>query len=304
MGKAAADEASNKTGVGAPAIKRLWLIFAVVTTVFWGVWGAFIEIPEKAGFPATLGYTVWALVMIPPALVALAVIRFKLEYDLRSIMYGSIVGLLGAGGQLILFEALRTGPAYLVFPIISMYPVITVLMSTTLLHERAKRRSWIGIGLALPAVVMLSYVPPGNTAVHGYGWLLLAALVSLAWGLQAYFMKFATNTIKAESIFFYMMATAVLLIPFAIAMTDFSKPIEWGFKGPYLAALIQVLNSIGALTLVYALRYGKAIIVVPMSALAPVLTVILSLILYQVIPTPVVTVGIVFASIAMVLMAE
>ena len=86
MGKAAADEASNKTGVGAPAIKRLWLIFAVVTTVFWGVWGAFIEIPEKAGFPATLGYTVWALVMIPPALVALAVIRFKLEYDLRSIM--------------------------------------------------------------------------------------------------------------------------------------------------------------------------------------------------------------------------
>ena len=185
-----------------------------------------------------------------------------------------------------------------------MYPVITVLMSTTLLHERAKRRSWIGIGLALPAVVMLSYVPPGNTAVHGYGWLLLAALVSLAWGLQAYFMKFATNTIKAESIFFYMMATAVLLIPFAIAMTDFSKPIEWGFKGPYLAALIQVLNSIGALTLVYALRYGKAIIVVPMTALAPVLTVILSLILYQVVPTPVVTAGIVFASLAMILMAE
>ena len=159
-------------------------------------------------------------------------------------------------------------------------------------------------GLALPAVVMLSYVPPGNTAVHGYGWLLLAALVSLAWGLQAYVMKFATNTIKAESIFFYMMVTALLLIPFAIGMTDFSKPIEWGFKGPYLAALIQVLNSIGALTLVYALRYGKAIIVVPMSALAPVLTVILSLLLYRVVPTPVVTVGIIFASIAMVLMAE
>ena len=34
---------------------KSWLIFALVTAVFWGVWGAFIEIPEKAGFPATLG---------------------------------------------------------------------------------------------------------------------------------------------------------------------------------------------------------------------------------------------------------
>src|SRR5512142_201622 len=108
-------------------------MFAIFTTVSWGIWGAFIEIPEKAGFPATLGYTVWALVMIPPALVALWVIRFKLEYDLRSVALGSAIGLLGAGGQLILFEALRIGPAYLIFPIISMYPVITVLMSTSLL---------------------------------------------------------------------------------------------------------------------------------------------------------------------------
>jgi drug/metabolite transporter (DMT)-like permease len=275
-----------------------------VTTVFWGVWGAFIEIPEKAGFPATLGYTVWALVMIPPAIVGLMVIRFRLDCDWRSIGLGSAVGLLGAGGQLILFEALRTGPAYLVFPIISMYPVFTVLLSTTLLHERATRRSWIGIGLALPAVVMLSYQPPGSTVAQGYGWLVLAAAVSVMWGLQAYVMKFATGTVKAESIFFYMMATAVILIPVAIAMTDFSRPIEWGFRGPYLAAIIQSLNSVGALTLVYAVRYGKAIIVVPMTALAPVLTVVLSLILYQVIPNPVVVAGIVFASLAMILMAE
>jgi drug/metabolite transporter (DMT)-like permease len=45
-----------------------------------------------------------------------------------------------------------------------------------------------------------------------------------------------------------------------------------------------VLNSVGALCLVYAVRFGKAIIVVPMTALAPVLTIILSLILYRVVP--------------------
>ncbi|MCX6326704.1 MAG: hypothetical protein NT144_08680 [Bacteroidia bacterium] len=44
---------------------RMWLIYAIITTIFWGVWGAFIEIPEKSGFPATLGYVVWSLTTIP-----------------------------------------------------------------------------------------------------------------------------------------------------------------------------------------------------------------------------------------------
>ena len=63
----------------------------MITTIFWGVWGALIEIPEKAGFPATLGYSVWALTMIPPALVALGIIKWKLEYDGRSILLGCII---------------------------------------------------------------------------------------------------------------------------------------------------------------------------------------------------------------------
>ena len=283
---------------------RLWLGFALVTTSFWGLWGAIIEIPEKAGFPATLGYSVWALTMIPPALVALRLINWKLEYDKKSILFGAIIGFLGAGGQLVLFQALRMGPAYLVFPIISLSPVVTILMSFFLLKERASRLGWIGIALAIIAIPFLSYSDPGETTVSGYLWLAFAFLVFLAWGFQAYFMKFANETMKAESIFFYMMATGILLVPFALWMTDFSQTINWGFKGPYLAALIQILNSIGALTLVYAFRYGKAIIVSPMTnAIAPVITVIISLIIYQRVPHLLIMTGMVIALIATFLMA-
>ena len=56
-----------------------WHIFTLITVSFWGVWGALIEIPEKAGFPATLGYTVWAFTMIPPAIIALKLVKWKLE---------------------------------------------------------------------------------------------------------------------------------------------------------------------------------------------------------------------------------
>ena len=126
----------------------------------------------------------------------------------------------------------------------------------------------------------------------------------LAWGAQGYIMRFANETMKAESIFFYMMVTAVILIPFAIWMTDFSIPINTGFKGPYLAALIHVLNAVGALTLVYALRYGKAMVVVPMTGLSPLITVILSLILYAVVPGPILGTGVVLALIGIYLLSE
>jgi drug/metabolite transporter (DMT)-like permease len=220
------------------------------------------------------------------------------------VFLGSTVGFLGAGGQLLLFEALRTGPAYLVFPIISVYPVVTIILSVTLLKERAGRRAWVGIVFALVAIVMLSYQPPNDANASGTLWFILAILIFFMWGIQAWVMKFSNETMKAESIFFYMMATGLALAPIALWMTDFSKPINWGFKGPYLSALIQVLNAIGALCLVYAVRYGKAIIVVPMTALAPVLTVIISLALYRVIPHPVILGGMVFATIAIYLMAE
>jgi uncharacterized membrane protein len=285
--------------------KNTWLIFALVTTVSWGVWGALMEIPIKGGFPATLGYIVWSLTMIPCAVAGLVVIKWKLEYDWKSILYGSIIGFLGAGGQLLLFHALLDGPAYLVFPIISLSPAVTILLSVLILKESASRVHWVGIILAMVAILFLSYQQPNNKAVSGHMWLIFAILIFLAWGIQAYFMKFANERMKAESIFFYMMVTGILLAPVAYFMTDFSQEINWGFRGPWLTALIQVLNAIGALMLVYAIRYGKVIIVSPLTnALAPVITVILSLILYAVIPHPVIITGMVVALIAIYLLVK
>ena len=283
---------------------RPWFIYAIITTIFWGVWGAFIEIPEKAGFPSTLIYCVWALTMIPPALIALGLAKWKLEYDGRSILLGSIIGFLGAGGQLILFFALKSGPAYLVFPFISLAPVITIILSYIFLKERASIRGWIGILLALSAVPFLTYQDPGDAVSRGYLWIIFSLLVFLAWGIQAYVMKFANETMKAESIFFYMMVTGLVLIPFALWMTDFSQEINWGFSGPWLTAMIQVLNAVGALCLVFAFRYGKAMIVSPLTnAGAPVITIIISLIIYMVIPHPIIITGMILAVIATFLMA-
>jgi drug/metabolite transporter (DMT)-like permease len=173
------------------------------------------------------------------------------------------------------------------------------------LRETTTRRHWIGIIVALVAIVLMSYQEPQNGNGNGYLWFILAIFVFLAWGIQAFFMKLANNRMKAESIFFYMMVSSLLLVPFAYVMTDMSQPINWGFKGPYLAAMIQVLNAVGALMLVYAIRYGKVIIVAPLTnAVAPIITIILSLIIYAVIPNPVIITGMLIAMVSVYLIAE
>jgi hypothetical protein len=85
--------------------KRPWLLYTLVTTLFWGIWGALIELPGRAGFPPTLVYIVWALTMIPCALVGLSIIKWKLDTDLKSVFFGMVIGLTGAGGQIVLFQA-------------------------------------------------------------------------------------------------------------------------------------------------------------------------------------------------------
>ncbi len=285
--------------------KKLWLLYALVTTVFWGIWGALTELSATAGFPGTLIYVVWSFTMIIPAIIALKIIDWKLDIDPKSIMFGALIGFLGAGGQLALFTgAIVNGPAYLIFPIISLSPVVTILLSVFLLKEKASLMGWVGIVLALLAIPFLSYQDPDGNS-HGYAWLIFALIVFLAWGIQAYFMRFANQTMKAESIFFYMTITGLLLAPIAYYMTDFNQEINYGAKGLYMAFGVQLLNSIGALTIVYAFRYGKAIVVSPLTnAVAPVITIVLSLILYKTFPHNIIVIGMVIALISMFILAS
>jgi drug/metabolite transporter (DMT)-like permease len=230
-----------------------WLRYTLLTTVMWGVWGAFTSLPSEHGFPDTLTYVVWALTMIAPALWAIRHTDTKF---------------------------------HLIFPIVSLSPVITILLSMLLLRERTGRLGMVGIALAVISLPLFDYSP--NAGPHDYGgWFLLAMICMAAWGLQAYLIKLANATMSAESIFVYMMVTGLLFIPVAVWFTDFSKPVNMGLYGPWLAAAVQILNAIGALLLVYAFRYGKAIVVSPLvNACAPLMTAVIALAIAGALPGP------------------
>jgi uncharacterized membrane protein len=272
---------ANKGGVRPAG----WLGYALTTTLLWGVWGAFAGLPGQNGFPETLIYVVWALTMVPPALIVLARAGWRVRRDGRAIGYGLTIGLLGAGGQMILFYAVKAGPTYLIFPLISLSPVITIALSYLFLRERTGALGVAGIALAVCALPLFDYTPGGAPQQYGL-WFVLALGVLIAWGLQAYFIKLANASMDAQSIFFYMTASALLFIPVALAMTDFSQPINYGPSGPLLAAVTQILNAVGALTLVYAFRNGKALVVSPLvNAGAPLLTTVIAMALASTLPS-------------------
>lgn len=282
---------------------RWWFFYAVVTMVAWGLWGALIDSTAQAGFPSALGYVVWALTMVPPAAYALHRVGWRLDRDWESVLLGLAVGLLGAGGQLVLFKVLRLAPAHLVFPIISLSPVVTVALAFGLLRERVAGKHWAGILLSLAAGVLLAYSPPVEGAL-GRGWLVMTLTVFLAWGVQGYVISRANRRMNAESVFFYMMVAALGLVPVALLMVDFTQSVNWGLRGFGAAVVIQSLNSVGALLVVYAFRYGKAMIVSPLvNAGAPVITILLSLVIYQALPGAINLVGLALAVVATLLLA-
>src|SRR5690606_24401335 len=206
------------------------------------------------------------------------------------------------GGQMLLFHTLTVGPAYFVFPVISLSPVVTIALSYLLLRERTGWQGTLGIVLAMIALPLLD-LSFGRGDGEGLGWFLQSLLIMLAWGLQAYFMKLANDSVRAESIFAYMTLGALLLAPVALAMTDWSQPINTGLDGPWMTAGIQILNAIGALTLVYAFRHGKAMVVAPLSnAGAPLITAVLSLLFASVVPGPLKAIGLVLALVASLLL--
>ncbi|WP_072690548.1 DMT family transporter [Rhodococcus marinonascens] len=261
-----------------------WMLYAGLLVLFWGVWGAFSSLPTtRYGYPDEMVYVIWSLTMIIPAAFILA--RQKFDRRPAAAGYGLLIGFSGAGGQLVLFKALALGPAYLIFPIISISPAITVLLAIGFLRERLTRLAVIGLVAVMISLLLFS-VTSGSGESGSGPWLPLALLVCIAWGVQAFFMrKAATIAVNEATTFAWMAVSGLALVPVAIWMMG-GLPAGAPWQAPALTASTQILNAIGALFLVMALSRGKASVVAPITnALAPSLTIVISLLVYQTLPT-------------------
>jgi len=134
---------------------RDWILPAMGTFLFWGLYGFFPKITLRYISPlSTILFE--ALIGIPVAIIVLAVLKFKPEAHPTGVLLASLTGLLGMLGALSFLFAVRKGQVALVSAFTALYPALTILLAMLLLGERLELRQWVGVGMAIVAMLLFA----------------------------------------------------------------------------------------------------------------------------------------------------
>ena len=129
-------------------------------------------------------------------------------------------------------------------------------------------------------------------------WFFFSLLCLISWGLWGFLSKLATNYLDFRSIFIYSVAGSMMvgLLTFLLGHTPGVHQ-----RGTSLGILAGMLGSLGAIFFFSALSKGKASVVVTMTALYPIITILLSSIILREQITLKQSVGMLFALLAIIL---
>lgn len=106
-------------------------------------------------------------------------------------------------------------------------------------------------------------------------WIIYGFLALILWGFWGFFPKLALKYMSAESVMFWEVLPSIPICLFVLINLGF-KP-EFSVRGAVFAFLTGTCGILGMLCLIKALDTGKHMLLVTLTALYPVISVILSL---------------------------
>jgi transporter family protein len=134
---------------------RPWIFPAMFTFIFWGLWGFIPKITTRYISP-TSAIVYEALIGLPVALIIMAFVGFQVQTEPRGVILASITGVLGILGAFAYLVAVTRGPVSLVTSLTALAPALTILLAMVFLGETLIVRQWVGIGMALVAVILIA----------------------------------------------------------------------------------------------------------------------------------------------------
>jgi uncharacterized membrane protein len=134
----------------------LWLFFALLTLVLWGV-GSITQKLATNWIPTGRCFVWFVMAMVAIAIAVLPAIRHDWRLSGKVFWEAVLGGALNGLGAMTSFLALeRGGKASIVIPLCYLYPVITIILAMSFLHEMVTRTEVEGIVLAMAAAFLLS----------------------------------------------------------------------------------------------------------------------------------------------------
>jgi transporter family protein len=259
---------TSRTGLGAR-----WFWYSLLTIAGWAAWALLLklgslQIPDApALFLQTLG-------MLPLALLLLAAGTVRGRQDRRGVVYSLLNGSITGIGILFLLAAYRAGGNTAVVSVTTaLYPLVTCALAFALLRERLTRRQWLGLSLSVAAIVLFAWpdhaADPGAAPQLFAPWLLFTMLALACFGIVGFLQKISTDRVSAEAALVWLIVGFALLLPFI-----YTGPSMFQYPLRSIGYVIAggLLNALGSWALLAAMKNGgKASIVVPMTAVYPLL---------------------------------
>jgi len=253
-----------------------WLLHTLLTMVLWGGWGVLSK-------PLSSAVSSWQMLafstvgLLPVMAVLVASRQLGSGRNPRRgfwLAFGS--GILGSAGNVAYFQALAMGgKAAAVTPLTSLYPLVTIVLAVVFLRERLNAIQ--GAGIVLSLVGLYCFSGGEGTALLS-GWVLLALVPILFWGLSALLQKIATADASSEGC---TLAFLLGFLPVALAIPVW-QPMAWSLAGRTWLLLLALgfLFGLGNLTLIFAYGGGgRASVVTPLASLYSLVTIPLAILL-------------------------
>ncbi|MGH9684392.1 MAG: EamA family transporter [Candidatus Acidiferrales bacterium] len=132
-------------------------------------------------------------------------------------------------------------------------------------------------------------------------WFVYTLFTIFVWGLWGLFSKLAVDEAEARFVLLFQAVGMFVFSIVAVSIMRFSVP--WSSRGFTYGVLAGLTAFAGYFTFFLALERGKASVIVPLAAMGPVFTVVLSIILLHERPTLRQSVGIALAVLACIVIA-
>lgn len=130
-----------------------WLISALIALFLFGLWGFFPKIAVSYINPmSTIIYGVLGNVIV--GIFCLMYLRHP-DTNPKGIFFAILTGFCGLLGSLFYYYAAKKGNLSMVVTITALYPLITILLSVSILKEALSLKQIAGMILAFLAIIMM-----------------------------------------------------------------------------------------------------------------------------------------------------
>ncbi len=259
-----------------------WVIWTALALFSWGIWAV---LSKALGDTLTAEQSqVLSTIGLLPILAALAITgpgRAGLRTSSRrGLALASAGGIVSCLGNLAYYGALARGEKVAtVVSLTALYPLITIALAVLILRERLNRFQMLGLGLSLVAIWLFNVQDDGTifsrTVVYAVPPILL-------WGLSGFLQKVATNHLSGETAALVYLGAFVPVAVLLGLREPWPEPAHLTARVWIIVLALGFFLAFGNLAVLAAFaRGGQAAIIAPLTALYPLISMPVAVLLFR-----------------------